>query len=68
MYLEERKIVFDTGKVVPCLKEMFSITENGIFKTLGPDHVVHSHHLNKKEKRELVNFMLLRIDQLIIIG
>jgi hypothetical protein len=66
MYLENQTIVFDTGKTIPCVKEMYSLSENGLFRTLGPDHVVQEHNLNRNEKRELINFSIQRLDALML--
>ena len=65
MHAENNHMVFNTGKKVPCEDEMFSISENGVFRTMAPDNVIQEYKLNSKEVREVVNFLLQRVDYLI---
>jgi hypothetical protein len=66
MRFNENKILFDTGKTIVCLNEMFSISENGVFRTMCPEGITE-HNLNVKEKREVMNHLIKKIDYLILI-
>jgi hypothetical protein len=66
MRFTENQILFDTGKTITCLKEMFSVSENGIFRTMCLEGIIE-HNLNVKEKREVMNHLIKKIDYLILI-
>ena len=64
MHFENGKLVFNTGREIPVSLEMYSISQNGIFKTIGHDQVIQDHKLTKKEVREVVNDLINTIDNL----
>ena len=64
MHFENGKLVFNTGKEIPVSIEMYSISENGVFRTIGYDQVIQEHKLTKKEVREVVNNLIETVDNL----
>lgn len=65
MYLQNNELVFKTGRKISCIDGMYDISENGVFRALSYDNVITTHQLSIKERREVVQDLHKKIENLI---